>query len=275
MCRWLGVSKSGFFDWKSRPASPTDERRARLATEIAREFTESEETYGYRRIHAALARRGLQASPELVRNIMRDLGLQPCQPRPWRAGLTEQAGGGHRIPDLFGRESTAEAPGDKMVGDITYINTWQGWLYLATVIDCHTKLVLGYAMGDNYKTSLISAALHHASERIDLPPFGIFHSDRGSNYTSTEFARTVTNLGLRQSVGRTGICYDNATAESFFASLKNELVHRTVYPTREHARRDITRYIEFWYNRKRLHSALGYRPPQEAHNEWINQQEAA
>ncbi|MGB6163146.1 MAG: integrase core domain-containing protein [Pseudonocardiaceae bacterium] len=125
------------------------------------------------------------------------------------------------------------------------------------------------------KTPLIQAALHHAASRIALEPGAIFHSDRGSNYTSYDFAVTIAELDLRHSVGRTGICYDNAMAESFFAALKNERVHRTVYPTREHARRDVTRYIEFWYNSNRLHSGLDYRTPQEVLKEWTDSQEAA
>ncbi len=275
MCAWLSVSPSGFFDWQKRPQSATATRRERLALLIAEEFANSDETYGYRRIHAQLARSGVHCGPELVRDIMRELGLRPCQPRPWRANLTQADGRDHHIPDLVDRDFTAPTPGQKMVGDITYIPTWEGWLYLATVIDCHTKMVIGYAMGEDYKTPLIQAAVAHAAGRVPLEPNAIFHSDRGSNYTSRDFAGTLTELGLRQSVGRTGICYDNAMAESFFAALKNERVHRTVYPTREHARRDVTRYIEFWYNRKRLHSGLGYRTPQEALNEWRSSQDAA
>jgi len=161
------------------------------------------------------------------------------------------------------------------VGDITYIPTWEGWLYLATVLDCHTKAVVGYAMDDNYKTPLIAAAIESAARTITFRDGAVFHSDRGSNYTSFEFAATLAAAGLTQSVGRTGICYDNAMAESFFAVLKNELVHRTQYPTREHARRDIARYIELRYNNKRLHSGLGYRTPQEVHDEWMSKQLAA
>lgn len=275
MCAWLCVSSSGFFDWKKRPASLTAERRERLALLISDAFRISDETYGYRRIHAQLARWGVPCGPELVRSIMRELGLHPCQPRPWRAGLTEQDGREHHIPDLVGQDFTAAAPGQKLVGDITYIPTWQGWLYLATVIDCHTRMVIGYAMGEDYKTPLIQAALCHAARNVTLDVGAIFHSDRGSNYTSYEFASTINELGLSQSVGRTGICYDNAMAESFFAALKNERVHRTVYPTRAHARADIARYIEFWYNPNRLHSGLGYKTPQETLDAWTNSQEAA
>jgi putative transposase len=275
MCSWLHVSSSGFFDWCRRPDSATAKRRSRLADLIVASFTDSDETYGYRRIHAQLARWGVPCGPELVRSIMRELGLQPCQPRPWRASLTEQDGREHHIPDLVNRDFTAEYPGTKLVGDITYIPTWEGWLYLATVIDCHTKMIVGYAMDDNYRTGLISEALQRAAQRVPLAPDAIFHSDRGSNYTSREYAATIRGLGMRQSVGRTGICYDNSMAESFFAVLKNERVHRTAYPTRTHARVDIARYIEFWYNTNRLHSGLGYKSPQEALNEWEESQQAA
>ena len=266
MCTWLSVSPSGFFEWRSRPASATAQRREKLKVLIREAFDRSDGTYGYRRIHAQLARWGLACGPELVRDLMRELGLQPCQPRPWRVALTE--GVDHHLPDLVGRDFTAETPGAKLVGDLTYIPTWEGWLFLATVIDCATKMVIGYACGDHYRTPLITQALHNAAARIDLPAGSIFHSDRGSNYTSSEFARTINDLGLRHSVGRTGICYDNAMAESFFAALKNERCHRTVYPTRDHARRDVIRYIEFWYNPQRLHSGLDYRTPAEILDEW-------
>lgn len=275
MCAWLHVSASGFFDWRRRPDSSTALRRERLKALIIDAFRRSDETYGYRRIHAQLARWGVPCGPELVRSIMRELGLQPCQPRPWRASLTEQDGREHHIPDLVARDFTAERPGAKFVGDISYIPTWEGWLYLATVIDCHTKMVVGYAMADNYKTPLIAEALTRAASNTELVPDAIFHSDRGSNYTSREFAAIISELGMRQSVGRTGICYDNAMAESFFAALKNERVDRTAYPTRAHARADIARYIEFWYNRSRLHSGLDYKSPQEALNEWMEGQRVA
>ncbi len=273
MCRWLGVSKSGFYEWRSRPESGTAERRSRLALIITRIFDDSDSTSGYRRIAAELARQGIVAGLELVRKIMRELGLVACQPRPGRS--TTQQGAAGPIPDLVSRDFSAGVPGQKMVGDITYIYTWQGWEYLATVIDCATRKVIGWAMDDNYRTPLITRAIEMAARNADLPDGAIFHSDRGSNYTSAEFAAVLEGLGIRQSVGRTGICYDNALAESFNGVLKVERVYRTVYPTREMARKDIARYIEIRYNRKRLHSALGYRTPQEAHDEYLNRQLAA
>ena len=144
---------------------------------------------------------------------MRELGLVACQPRPWRPAMTEQGHAGP-IPDLVNRDFTAYAPGRKMVGDITYIPTWEGWVYLATVIDCATRKVAGWAMDDNYRTPLITSAIEMAARNLDIPADAVFHLIGGSNYTSAEFAAALERLGIRQSVGRTGICYDNAMAES-------------------------------------------------------------
>ena len=274
MCAWLEVSRSGFYDWKSRPQSATAKRRELLKIKIKALFEANNAEYGYRRIHAVLVRGGERASDELVRQLMRELGLVPCQPRPWRRCLTAQGDAGP-IPDLVRRDFTAGRPGEKMVGDITYIPTWQGWVYLATVIDCATRKIAGWAMDDNYRTPLITAAIEMAARNMDLPAGAIFHSDRGSNYTSAEFGAVLESLGIRQSVGRTGICYDNALAESVNAAVKVELVNRTAYPTRKKAKEDIARYIELRYNRTRLHSGLGYRTPQEVLDEYLNQQAAA
>ena len=275
MCRWIEVSRSGFYEWRTAPESATAKRRAELALYIQKSFDDSDGTYGYRRVHTDLVAWGVPAGPELVRSLMRKLDLEPCQPKPWRFSLTEGDGQEHDIPDLVNRDFTADAPGEKMVGDITYISTWEGWVYLATVIDCYTKAVIGWAIDDHYKTPLIQQAIEMAARNYPLAAKAIFHSDRGSNYTSGEFAKTMKKLDLRHSVGRTGICYDNAMAESFNAALKNERVYRTQYPTREHARRDVVRYIEFWYNSKRRHSGLQYRSPQQVHDEYLERQSAA
>ena len=275
MCAWLEVSTSGYYEWRDRPESATTKRHAYLALLVGKAFELSDETYGYRRIHAQLARWGETCSPELVRGIMRELDLVPCQPRPWRHSLTEADPAADPIPDLLGRGFTAQRPGEKMIGDITYIPTWEGWVYLATVIDCYAKKVVGWAMDDNYKTPLIEAAIRMAARNVNLPPGAIFHSDRGSNYTSDQFGRTLESLGIQRSVGRTGICYDNSMAESFFATLKNERVHRTVYPTRQHAMTDIARYIELRYNTQRLHSGLDYQTPHEVYSKYLNGQQVA
>lgn len=274
MCAWLDVSTSGYYEWRDRPPSPTAERRARLATLITAIFQANHGTYGYRRIHAVLIRSGEQVSDELVRELMRELGLVACQPRPWRPTTTDPDDH-HRIPDLVGRDFTAEQPGTKLVGDITCIPTGEGWVYLATVIDCYSKTVVGWSMADHYKTSLITAALDSAAGTIDLQSGCIFHSDRGSNYTSHDFGKKIKDMNMRQSVGRTGICWDNAMAESFFGALKNEWIHRMTFATRSAARQAIVQYIEGFYNRQRLHSGLDYKTPLEVHNEFLNGQLAA
>lgn len=274
MCAWLGVSRSGFYEWASRPASATTRRRAELGLLVDKAFTDSDGTYGHRRIHAQLARWGVRASLELVRALMRARGLVACQPAPWRPVTTIASDAGS-TPDLLGRDFTATTPGTKLVGDITYLPTWQGFCYLATVIDCHTKECVGYAIADHMRAGLVIAALDMAARNNRLADGAIFHSDRGCQYTSAAFAEHTAKLGVRRSVGRTGVCFDNAAAESFNAAVKVERVNRTVYPTREHARKDVTRYIEFRYNTRRLHSALGYRTPREAYNDYVNTHRAA
>ncbi|WP_109527518.1 IS3 family transposase [Nocardia aurea] len=274
MCAWLKVSRSGYYEWRDRPASATAQRRVLLSRLVAEVFAGSHETYGYRRVHAALLRRGEHCPAELVRALMREQGLIPAQVRAIRPVTTVQ-GDFRGIPDLLGRDFTAARPGTKLVGDITYIRTWEGFLYLATVIDCHSKAVLGWAMADHYRTGLIKDAIRMAAGTGLLQPGAVFHTDRGSNYTSDEFGRFLTSLQIRRSVGRTGVCYDNAMAESFFSAIKNEWLHRFVFTTRAKAKRQVIRYIEGFYNRRRLHSALGYRPPLEVLNESLSIQTAA
>lgn len=274
MCAWLGVSKSGFYEWRDRPQSAGATRRDRLGRKITAIFDASDGTFGYRRVHAALVSGGERVGPELVRQLMRRLGLVACQPRPYKR-TTVPDGAPPPAPDLLNRDFTAEAPGAKLVGDITYIRTWEGWLYLATVIDCFNKEVIGWAMADHMRTELVTDALHMAARNHNLQTGAIFHSDRGTQYTSVAFTDTLTELDLTPSLGRTGSCFDNALAESFFAMLKNERVHRTVYPTRKKARDDIARYIELFYNSRRLHSALGYRTPHQVRTEYLNRQHAA
>ena len=265
MCLWLAVSTSGFYHWLSRPQSATAARREALAARIRHFFTASDGTYGYRRIHADLADENVECSPELVRQIMRQENLVPCQPRPFRVTTQADAEAAASMPDLVERDFTADRPGVKFVGDITYIHTWQGFIYLATVIDCCSKKVVGWSIADHMRTELVADALTNAAETTVIEPSAIFHSDRGSVYTSADYRALVTSLGMRSSMGRTGVCWDNAMAESFFSALKNERVYRTVYPTKQHARRDVIAYIEGFYNSRRRHSALGYQRPNEVH----------
>jgi putative transposase len=191
---------------------------------------------------------------------MARLCLVACQPRPWRT--TTVAGVDPAPADQLAGDFSATEPGQRLVGDITYIRTWEGWLYLATVIDLYTKEVIGWSMADHMRTSLICDAITMAHSHRDTNG-AIFHSDRGSQYTSIEFHDHLTNYEMTGSMGRTGVCWDNALAESFFASLKKELVYRTVFSTRKKARDAIAEYIEIFYNRQRLHSGIDYRTPLE------------
>jgi putative transposase len=211
---------------------------------------------------------------ELVRQLMRVEGLVACQPKPYKVTTIADDTAAGPV-DLCERDFTAPQPGVKLVGDITYIRTWQGWVYLATVIDCYSRMVVGWAMADHMRTSLVTDALDAARRNYTLLDDCIFHSDRGSQYTSADLAGYLRRNKMRGSMGRTGVCWDNALAESFFASLKNEFVYRTVFPTRNKAITAIAHWIEIRYNRKRLHSGIGYRTPWEAHTANISGTQAA
>ncbi|MDJ0341208.1 IS3 family transposase [Streptomyces sp. H10-C2] len=192
----LHVSRSGYYEWRDRPESATANRREELRVLISKIFEDSDSRDGYRRVHAQLRRWDVQAGAELVRQLMRELGLVPCQPKPKRFSLTK-VGLPFPVPDLVARNFTADRPGEKMVGDITYIPTGEGWLYLATVIDCCTR---------------------NAARNRKLAKKAIFHSDRGSNYMSAEYGKTLDQLDLRRSAGRTGICYERRGAGALFAA---------------------------------------------------------
>jgi putative transposase len=267
MCTWLVVSSSGFYDWLAAEPSDRDRRRAKVAVHVKAAFKAGRGTYGVRRVHAVLARSNdpeiASASPALIRDIMRENELRACQPRAYRTTTVRDAGAPPAVADHVERDFTADAPGRRLVGDITYLRTWTGWLYLATVIDCHTKAVVGWSMAEHMRTELVCDALTMAATNITFAPNVVFHSDRGTQYTSGQFAEHLARHGVTASMGRTGVCWDNALAESFFGALKNELVYRTVFPTREKARAAVAEYIEVFYNRQRLHSALGYKTPAE------------
>ncbi len=275
MCRWARVSRAGYYEWRDRPESATAAWRRRMGDLIEVVFADSDGTYGYRRVSVVLARLRRGCDPQTVRSIMAERGLVACQPRR-KGPVTTVSSDAGAIPDLVKRDFTASEPGVKLVGDITYVATWQGWVYLATVLDCYSKKVVGWAMADHMRTSLVTDALNMAIKNGRVRGgVTVFHSDRGSQYTSQEFADFTAEAGITRSVGRTGICYDNAWAESFNATLKVERVHRTVYPTRAHAVKDVARYIELRYNQKRLHSALDYRTPNEVERAWYDNQTAA
>lgn len=275
MCLWAEVSTSGYFDWARRRPSATARRRADLEAMVEHVFHASGQSYGYRRVHHELCESGVVVGDELVRSVMRDLDLVAVQPRPYRVTTVSDPGAEDAPADLVCRDFTADAPGTKLVSDITYIRTWQGWVFLATVIDCYSRMVIGYAMADHMRTSLVTDAIAMARRNTPLANGCILHSDRGSQYTSKELAGYLAGNDMRGSMGRTGVCWDNALAESFFATLKNELVYRTVYPTHQKAVESITRWIELWYNQKRRHSSIGYRTPRQAHDAYRPRNAAA
>ncbi len=263
MCRLLGVPRATFYAWRGRADTATAARRRELAGQVRRVFDTSRGTYGCRRVAAALTRQGVACSVGLVADVMRELGLRACQPRAYKR-TTVPGEQPVSTPDLIAREFTAAAPGTRLVGDITYLRTDDGWLYLATVIDLATRMVVGWQTADHMRTQLVTDALAMAKRHGHVRRDAIFHADRGSQYTSAEFAQFCTGINVRTSVGRTGVCWDNAAAESFFATLKNEMYHRSRFPSRARARFAVAEYIEVFYNRQRLHSTLGYRTPAEA-----------
>jgi len=265
MCRMLSVPRSSFYAWRTRVETPTAARRRELAVQIRRVFHDSRQTSGCRRVAAQLNREGHECSVGLVADLMRELGLKAVQPRAYKR-TTVPGEDPVESPDLIGRDfdPASSAPGERLVGDITYLKTAEGWLYLATVIDLATRMVVGWQLATHMRTSLVADALCMGIDAGLVAPNAIFHSDRGTQYTSHEFARFCTDKRVRTSVGRTGVCWDNAAAESFFAALKNEMYHRRTFATRARARFAVAEYIEVFYNRRRLHSTLGYRTPFEA-----------
>lgn len=260
MCDWLQVARAAYYRWLAAPATAAARRRVTLAGLVRAAFDASRGRYGARRVAAAVRAGGQPISTRLAGQLLAEQGLVACQPRPFRR-TTWPGEQPAAVPDLVGQDFTATAPGTKLVGDITYIRTWTGWLYLATVIDCYSRKVVGWAADTHMRTSLVTAALRMAAGTGRLAEGCIFHSDRGTQYTSAELAAVLSEMDLRGSMGRTGICWDNAMAESFFAALKNELVYTTAFPTPAHARKAVAEYIEVFYNRQRLHSALDYQAP--------------
>jgi putative transposase len=267
MCRLLEVPRSSFYAWRNEAETATAARRRELASQVRRVFEEGRGAYGCRRVAAQLNRDGHPCSAGLVADLMRELGLRGCQPRAYKR--TTVPGEQPVIsPDLIGRDFTAAASGQRLAGDITYLRTGEGRLYLATVIDLATEMVTGWQLAGHMCTSLVTDALDMAITHGRIQPGAIFHSDKGAQYTSAEFARFCAAHGLRTSTGRTGVCWDNAAAESFFGALKNEMYYLQSFPGRARARFAVAGYIEVFCNRRRLHSSLGYRTPFEALTEF-------
>lgn len=267
MCAQLGVPRSSFYAWRKRVGTLSDSaaRRQELKVLIQGIYDDHKGAYGSRRIAAELNAQGHPASVGLVAKLMRELGIAGIQRRAYRR-TTVRDEGACTFPDLLGRDTrpVAYAPGEALVGDITYLRTGQGWVYLAVVIDLATRLVVGWQMATHMRTSLVIDALHMAIDHGRVSENAIFHTDHGTQYTSEKFQKYCKTNTIRQSMGRTGVCWDNSVAESFFASLKNEMYYQQVFHKRTRARFAVMEYIEVFYNRKRRHSSLGYRTPAQA-----------
>lgn len=260
LCRLLGVSESGFHAWRTRPASPRRQRDNELCDVITRIHRDSRETYGAPRIHAELRADGMPIGKKRVARLMRELGLEGAYRRKYRR-TTVADQDAQAAPDLVRRDFAATRPDQLWVADITYVRTWQGWLYVAVVVDTYSRRVVGWSMRDDLHAELVVDALEMAVWRRKPAAGLVHHSDRGSQYTSWAIGRTLRESGILQSMGSRGDAYDNAQAESFMSTLKTELVDRRSWPTRDDARRAIFDYIEGWYNPRRRHSALGYHSP--------------
>jgi putative transposase len=259
MCRVLGVSRSGYYDWRKRKPSARECANAKLLKMIKKIFRRSRKTYGSPRIHAELRAQGMACSCNRVARLMRKHGVRARRPRR-RVRTTDSKHDLPVAPNLLGRQFEAERPNQKWVADISYIDTDEGWLYLATVMDLFSRRIVGWAMDDHMERSLVEQALRMALFRRRPRAGLLHHSDRGSQYASGDYRALLAAWGITASMSRTGDCYDNAAMESFFGTLKTECVTAR-YPTRAAARTDIFEYIEVWYNRQRRHSSLGYLSP--------------
>lgn len=262
MCAELGVSTSGYYAWRTRTPSDRELADEALTAQIQAVHKELDGNPGVRRTWAHLTASGWRISRKRVHRLMRAVDLQGRHPKAWK--VTTVAGETPvNAPDLIKRNFSATEPNTAWCGDITYIKTWDGWAYLATVIDLHSRALVGWALDTHMRTSLVIDALDMAVDRRRPKMPVIFHSDRGSVYTSGEFAEYCVDNKIIRSLGRTGTCYDNAVAESFFATYKKELIHTKPWPTLKRLRQETFVWIEGYYNSRRRHSTLGYLTPDE------------
>jgi putative transposase len=261
LCEVLGVSSAGYYAWRSRPESRQSVANRKLVDDIKQVHRDTRGRYGSPRIHAELKAQGRGVSRGRIERLMRHHGIRAIMARPRWVRTTDSRHDCPIAPNLLERNFTATAPNRIWLADLTYIETDQGWLYLATVMDLYSRRIVGWATADHLRTELPLAALRMAIS-VQRPGSGlIHHSDRGVQYASAEYRNALQSAGFWASMSRKADCYDNAPMESCFHTLKTELVHYQQYATREDARRDIFAYIEGFYNRTRRHSAIGYISP--------------
>jgi putative transposase len=263
LCATLKVSLSGYYDWRRRQERPGPRALAdqELLEELERLHAQSRQTYGSPRLQAALRQQGRGHGRRRIARLMRQAGLFGRQKRRFRIRTTDSAHDLPVAPNRLAEVAAATAPNQLWVADVTYIPTDEGWLYLAGVLDLFSRQLVGWAMSDRNDTALVLAAWMMALEQRQPPKGLLFHSDRGSNYASGDFRAALQQANVLASMSRAGNCYDNATMESFWSTLKFELVYREHFATRAHARTRLFDYIEVFYNRQRLHSALNYLSP--------------
>ncbi len=266
MCRVLEVSRSGFHAWARRePCQRAVEDRA-LSGRIAEIHHDNRRVYGSPRIHAELRLvDGRRVGRKRVERLMRAAGISGLQTKKWRR-TTIRVPGVRVCDDLVDRAFLAAAPDRLWVADITYLRTWEGWLYLVAVQDIYSRRIVGWSMADHMRTELVTDALAMALAKRRPAPGLIWHSDQGSQFVSLAFGQQARAAGIAQSMGSRGACFDNAVAESFFATLKKELIHRHSWPTKAELRTEVFDYIEVFYNRRRRHSLLGMLSPVDCEN---------
>jgi transposase InsO family protein len=273
LCRVLGVTRQGYYASVQRGVSQRFQADVELQSRIAAIHRDSGETYGSPRVRQQLRRDGLGVSKRRVEKNMRALGLVGRAPRRFR--VTTRSDPNHRIePNILDRDFTASRPNERWVTDITYISTGEGWCYLAVILDLYSRAVVGWALDTTLTTALPIAALHNALIRRQPSGDLLHHSDRGCQYTGDQYRAALAELGITVSMSRKGNCWDNAVAESFFSTLKNEIIYRKPWKTRVELHSAVFEYIEAFYNRRRLHSAVGYRPPAEVETDYALAQAA-
>lgn len=259
LCQVLEVSSSGFYAWRERKPSPREQENTHLVEHIQAIYEHSRQTYGSPRIHAELQALGIPVSRKRVARLMRQQGIAARHKRRYKT-TTRRDPAQVAAPNLLGQDFSATLPNEKWLADITYIDTAEGWLYLAAVLDTYSRTIVGWSMSTHLHKQLVEDALHMALGRRHITDDLIHHSDQGSQYTSRSVQNLLHSAGIQVSMSDTGNCYDNAMMESFFATLKTECADQP-FPTRTQARQAIFAYIEIWYNRSRRHSALDYLSP--------------